>query len=74
MKIDKTTSLLDKIYLLKSLDTSSLEPSNQNPIKVINIFEPTNKTLETRVIYSGIQRDKTVGYTLMYIPDDDKQS
>ena len=32
-----------KIFLMKSTDTTSLETTNQNSMKVLKVFEPTNK-------------------------------
>ena len=44
MIINKITTNLDLDYWLKSFDTTSLEATNQNSIKVHKVFEPTIKT------------------------------
>ena len=44
LMINKITHSVDSIYWFKSLDTASLEPTNQNSIKVPKVFEQTKTT------------------------------
>ena len=43
MILDKNNPFIDLKYWWKSLDTNSLDPTNQNLIKVPIVFEQTNK-------------------------------
>ena len=60
-------------FWLKSLNTNSLEPTNQNAIKVPKVFEPTImikcfffKSLGTTVIYNPISPPCLIAHPLPY--------
>ena len=52
LMINKITTFVDKTYYFKSLNSTSLEPSNQNSIK--RNQKNFNKTSGTSVIYSSM--------------------
>ena len=67
MMINKITPSVDYNYMLKSLDTINLEPTNQSSTRV---FEPLNKracskTLGASEIYSPITPPSLTKWSLL---------